>query len=66
VSLRDWASSWLSRASRSQTSCGSTHRSTRTLRIALAYFLAGGQAICPDGQVFGGEEDAVQKIIAFR
>ena len=33
---------------------------------ALAYFLAGGQAICPDGQVFGGEEDVVQKIIAFR
>ena len=32
---------------------------------ALAYFLAGGQAICPDGKVFGGDEDVVEKIIAF-
>ena len=32
---------------------------------ALAYFLGGGQAICPDGKVFGGEEDVVQKILQF-
>ena len=32
---------------------------------ALAYFLGGGQAICPDGKVFGGNEDVVAKILAF-
>ena len=32
---------------------------------ALAYFLAGGQAICPDGKVFGGQEDVVAQLLRF-
>eukprot|EP01049_Picozoa_sp_SAG25_P003772 SAG25_NODE_223_length_11586_cov_9.792635_7_plen_88_part_00 len=30
---------------------------------ALAYFLGSGQAICPDGKVFGGNEDVVTAVL---
>ena len=32
---------------------------------ALAYLDIGGQVICPDGKVFGGKEDVIQKIMDF-